>query len=226
MRKLSAKWVRKCLNADEKRQRCQSSEQILELFRLCAIKMISCHDWWPWTRPGYITLTRRQSNNPWRGGIEAHPAPSLPAAPQKIPSAKIRWKSSRLPRFYGIKKASSSLIIFERDKLSMRSFTQLCWCNWRTFWRKNANAEGWSPRQCPGSLENWNLQETGLPGLPFSWSPSLFSGYGPIGLPPFPWTKKKQLKFRHFRSDVEVIAAAEIVLDRKHSEFFLVSFKS
>jgi len=28
MRKLSAEWVPKCLNADQKRQRCQSSEQI------------------------------------------------------------------------------------------------------------------------------------------------------------------------------------------------------
>jgi len=36
-------------------------------------------------------MTRRQSNNHWTGGIAAHPAP-----PQKIPSAKIRWKSSRL----------------------------------------------------------------------------------------------------------------------------------
>jgi len=33
MRKVSAKWVPKCLNADQKRQRCQSSEQILEFFR-------------------------------------------------------------------------------------------------------------------------------------------------------------------------------------------------
>jgi hypothetical protein len=31
--KLSAKWVPKCLNADQKRQRCQGSEQILEFFR-------------------------------------------------------------------------------------------------------------------------------------------------------------------------------------------------
>ena len=31
--KLSAKWVPKCLNADQKRQRCQSSEQLLEFFR-------------------------------------------------------------------------------------------------------------------------------------------------------------------------------------------------
>jgi len=36
-------------------------------------------------------MTWRQSNNQyhWSGGIAAHPAP-------KIPSAKIRWKSSRL----------------------------------------------------------------------------------------------------------------------------------
>jgi len=33
MRKLSAKWVAKCLNADRKRQRCQSSEQLWEFFR-------------------------------------------------------------------------------------------------------------------------------------------------------------------------------------------------
>ena len=32
MRKLSAKWVQKFLNADQKRQRCQSSEQLLEIF--------------------------------------------------------------------------------------------------------------------------------------------------------------------------------------------------
>jgi len=33
LRKLSAKWVLKCLNADQKRQWCQSTEQILEFFR-------------------------------------------------------------------------------------------------------------------------------------------------------------------------------------------------
>jgi len=33
MRKLSAKWVPKCLNADQKRQRCQSSEQLSDFFR-------------------------------------------------------------------------------------------------------------------------------------------------------------------------------------------------
>jgi len=33
IRKISAKCVPKCLNADQKRQRCQSSEQLLEFFR-------------------------------------------------------------------------------------------------------------------------------------------------------------------------------------------------
>ena len=33
MWKLSAKWAPKCLNVDKKRQRCRSSEQLLEFFR-------------------------------------------------------------------------------------------------------------------------------------------------------------------------------------------------
>ena len=39
------------------------------------IQMISCCDWWPWMKPGYITLTRRQSNNQWSGGIAVLPIP-------------------------------------------------------------------------------------------------------------------------------------------------------
>jgi len=42
-RKLSVKWVPKCLNAEQKRQRCQSSEQIWNFFG--AIQMISCREW-------------------------------------------------------------------------------------------------------------------------------------------------------------------------------------
>ena len=100
------------------------------------IQMISCLDWWLWTKYGYITMTRRQSNNQWSGGIAAHPAP-------KFPSAKTRWKSFRLD-FFGIKAASSIFIIFQKVKLSTRSIIHLCWCNWGTFRRKNA-AES-SPR--------------------------------------------------------------------------------
>jgi len=43
MRKFSAQWVPKCLNADQNRQRCQLSEHIWNFF--CAIQMISCRHW-------------------------------------------------------------------------------------------------------------------------------------------------------------------------------------
>jgi len=45
-------------------------------------------------------------------------------------------------------------------------------------------------RQCLGSLGTCNPEETGLPGLPVSLSPTVFSGYGPIGLPPVLWTEE------------------------------------
>ena len=100
-----------------------------------AIQII-CRDWWPRTKPGYFTMTRRRSNNYWSGGIAAHPAPKYSMC--KNPLEKFS------PLFFGIKTASSSLIIFQRATPSTRSITYLCWCNWRTFWRKNA--AGRSPR--------------------------------------------------------------------------------
>jgi len=60
--------------------------------------MISCRDWWPSTKHVFITLTWRQSNNEWSGGIASHPA-------QKIRGAKISWKSSRL-NFLGTRRHS------------------------------------------------------------------------------------------------------------------------
>jgi len=64
--------------------------------------------------------------------------------PKKFQVQKPAEKFS--PQFLGIKAASSSLIIFQRAKISTRSITHLCWCNWRTFWRKKA--AGRSPRGC------------------------------------------------------------------------------
>jgi len=90
----------------------------------------SCRDWWPWRKPGYITMNRRQSNNQWSGDIAAHLTPKNSEC--KNPLEKFS------PRFLGINTASSALIIFQRVKLSTRSISHLCWCNWRIFWRKNA----------------------------------------------------------------------------------------
>jgi hypothetical protein len=55
-------------------------------------------------------MTRRQSNNQWSVGTEAHPAPQNSEC--KNPLEKFS------PRFFGIKTASSSLTIFQRAKLS------------------------------------------------------------------------------------------------------------
>ena len=44
--------------------------------------------------------------------------------------------------------------------------------------------------QCPSSPGTCNPEETGLPGLPMTWSPTLFSWFGPVGKPPVPWTEK------------------------------------
>ena len=154
---------------------------------------ISCRDWWPWMKPGYITMTQRQSNNQWRGGIVAHPAPKNSECKHSLEKFS--------PRFFGIKTASSSLVIIHRAKLSTRSITCLCWCKWRTFWSNKAAGE------------------TGLPGLPVSWSPTLFPGSGLVGLPPVLWTKKT-IERSPFSSDAEVIAAAETWLDGQPSDFF------
>jgi hypothetical protein len=45
-------------------------------------------------------------------------------------------------------------------------------------------------RQHAGSQGTCNPEETGLTRLPLSWSPNLFSGSGPVRVPPVPWTKK------------------------------------
>jgi len=46
-------------------------------------------------------------------------------------------------------------------------------------------------RQCSGSPGTCNPEENGLSGLLVSWSPTLFSVSGPVGLPPAPWTEKR-----------------------------------
>jgi len=130
----------------------------------------------------------------WTGGIAAHPAQKI--SEFKNPLVKFS------PRFFGIKTPSSWLIIFQRPKLSTRSITHLCWCNWRTFWNKTPR-EGHQvclvlAGKYPGSPGTCNPEETGLPGLPASWSHILFSGSGPVGLPPIPWTKKNNWKFAIF----------------------------
>jgi len=94
MRKLSAKCVPTCLNADQKRQRCQLSEQLLEFFRHdpndFLSRLLTMDE--PWLYH-YDPETKEQSKE-WR-----HSGFHLPPPQKKYPSAKIRWESSRLDFF-------------------------------------------------------------------------------------------------------------------------------
>ena len=143
--------------------------------------------------------------------------------PKKFRVQKSAGKVLACLDFFGIKTASSALIVFQRAKLSTRSITYLCWCNWRIFWRKYTSVR--SPRlscscttmpKLTGHLQpRWNWP---------TWA-SIFLLTNPIFRI---WSRrtttcsldwKKHLKVRHFLSDV-VIAAAETWLDGQFSELF------
>jgi len=125
-----------------------------------------------------------------------------------------------------IKTASSSLVIFKRVKLSARSITHLCWCNWRHNEGKTT-AAGRSLRgssSCTKMLRLTGHLQARRNWLTFvlSWSPTLFSGYGPVELPNVPWTIKA-IECSPFVFDADVIAATVTWLDGQHSEFFWVA---
>jgi len=89
-RKLSAKWPLKCLNADQKHQRCQRSEQLLELCQRdpndFLSRLLTMDETWLYH---YGPKTKQQSME-WRHS--GSPRPQT----KKIPSDNSRWKSSRL----------------------------------------------------------------------------------------------------------------------------------
>ena len=112
MRKFSAKWVLKCLNAEQTRQRCQSCEQILEFFG--TIQMISC-------RARLVTM-----DETW---FYHHDPETKQQSVELQQSGSTRPKKFRVKKsagkflasiFFWIKTSSSSLILFQRAKLSTR----------------------------------------------------------------------------------------------------------
>ena len=178
--------------------------------------MISCRDWWPWTKPVYITITRRQSNSQWIGGIAANPAPKNSECKNPLEKFSPRfdflgsrrhhphWLSSKGPNYQRrVLLISAGAIEGHSEEKTPREVYQGCLV---------------VARQSPGSPGSCNPEENGLPGLPVFWSPILFPGSGPVGLPPVSWTQN-QLKGLHFSFDAEVIAAGETWLDGQLSGF-------
>jgi len=145
---------------------------------------------------------------------------------------RIRSRSNLGHIFRGGKKCvlwAGKYGIFQRAKLSTRSITHLCWCNWRTFWRKNA-AEGHQgglllARQCPCSPGTCNTEETGLPGLPMSLSPTLFSESGSVELRPVPWTEKAIERSPFFVRRGGHCCRGDLVGRTNFSIFLLVAWK-
>ena len=134
-----------------------------------------------------MTLTRRQSNNEWSGGIAA-----------KIQNKKIRMRISA-GKFF-----SSTFLGSLRHPPNWLSSKRTNYERWDLLIFAGAtegNFEGKKPRedhqvvlllarQCPGSRGTCNPEETGLTVLPMSRSRTLFPGYGPVTLRPVTWTEK------------------------------------
>jgi len=91
MRKLSAKWVLKCLKADQKRQRCQSSEQLFYSFRCdpndFLSRLVTMDEIWLYH---YDPETKQQSV-PWRHSGSPAPKNSECKNPLENFSPRFFW---------------------------------------------------------------------------------------------------------------------------------------
>ena len=164
-------------------------------------------------------MTRRQSNNQWSGGVAAHSAPA-----QKIPSAKIRWKSPRLDFFWN---KDGILLI---DYLPKGQITNAEYYLYLLVQLKDILKEKHRGKVNKGVLF---LHDNAPTHRSLATQKKLaYLGFQCLDHPPyspdlaqsnyhlFHGIKKKQLKGRNFSSDAEVIAAAETWLDGQHSDFF------
>ena len=118
------------------------------------------------------------------------------------------------PQFFVIKTASSSLIIFQRAKLSARSITYLCWC-WqlkdilkekRQRSGKVTKADLFLHDSAPAHRKLATQNKLAYLGFQCLDHPTYSPDLAPSDYHLFPGLKK-QLKGRHFLSDAEVIAA-------------------
>jgi len=177
--------------------------------------MISCRDQWPWTKPGYITLTRRQSNNQWIGGIAAHPDPNNSEWKNSLENFSLRflgsrwdpphWLPSKGPHYQsGVLFISGGVIEGHFEGKTQREFQPRGSCSCTIMSRLTGHLQSTRKRPTlasnvlitPPILRIWHRRNTTC-----SWT-------------------EKQLKFRHFSSDAAVKAAAETWLDGQTFEFF------
>jgi len=216
MRELSAKWVPKCLNADQKCQRCQSSDQLLEFFRAiemicCRARLVTMEETWLYH---YDPETKQQSME-WRhSGSPSPPKFRVQKSAGKV-FASMFWDQDSILLIYYLPKGQtinaeyySSLLVQLKDILN---------------------------EKCRGEVTKGSCSCTTMPRLAGhlqprrhwpTWTSSVLITHPILRIWPRRTTTcsldwKKQLKVRHFSCDAEVIAAAETWLDGQPSDFFL-----
>ena len=163
MRKLSAKWVPKCLNADQKRQRCRSSEQLLEFFRRdpndFLSRLVTMDETWLYH---YDSETNQQSMERRHSGSPRPKKFRVQKSAGKV-LASILWDQDGIIFIDHLPKGQTTnteyysfLLVQLKDILKEK--------------RRGKVTKGdlVLARQCPGSLGTCNPEETGLPGLPVS----------------------------------------------------------
>jgi hypothetical protein len=190
-------------------------------FGICSfgtIQMISCRDWWRWTKPGYVTMTRsrRQSNSQWSGDIAAHLV-----LPPKNPSAKILWKSSRL-EFLGSRRYPPHWLSYKGPNYQRGVLLISAGEN-------EGHFEETTPRRGKVTYGGLFLHNSRAHRALATQKKLAYLGFQFLDHPPyspdlatldyylFPGLKK--LKCYHFSSDKEVIAAAETWFDGQPSDF-------
>lgn len=214
MQKLSAKWVPKCLNADEKRKRVETSRLILQHFELSSDnfldRLVTVDETWLYH---YDPETKQQS---------------------------MQWRHSGSPRPKKFKTQKSAgkvmaTVFWDKDGILMTEYLQKgetvnanYYCN-LLYRLKEAIKEKRRGKLRKGVLflqDNAPAHKAGktmdvLQNLGFQcidhppYSPDL----APSDYFLFP-NLKKHLKGRKFSNDTEVIAAAEQYFSDKKSEFF------
>jgi len=215
MWKLSAKWVPKCLNVDQKRQWCQSYEQILEFFQRnpndFLSRFVTMDKTWLYH---YDLETKQQSMERWHSS-SLHPKKFLVLKPVGKILALNFWDQDGIlltdypPQGQTINvEYYSSLLVQMKDILKEKHQGKVI--NGVLFLYNNA----------PAHLALATQKKLAYLGFQCLDHPPYSPDLAPSDYHLFPGLKK-QLKGRHFLSNAEVIAVAETWLEAQPSEFFL-----
>jgi histone-lysine N-methyltransferase SETMAR len=215
MRKLSAKWVPVCLNADQKRQSCQSTERLFKFFRCDPNDFLSAR---------FVTMDENSF---------CHCDPET-----KLQTMELWHSVSSSPKISGFQKSAGkvlALIFWDQDGILLRDYFPK---------GQPINAENYSSllvqlndilKEKHGrkfTKEVLLLQEFAPAQRALATQKKLtcLSFYcldHPLYSPNLALSElhlfprlKKQLKGRHFLSDVEVIDAEETWSDEYISEYF------